>query len=111
MLPPPFLILPQAEINFNYFPCLAHYECQDNKALTLNKYVTAGMCLLECRQWEPVPVGPGLLGGVTGTFPSGVTGSGAAFAVGPLGTSCGTSLRSIPSPLGRQQALCVDIWK
>lgn len=50
MLPPPFLILPQAEINFNYFPSLAHYECQDNEAVTLKKYVAPGMCLLECRR-------------------------------------------------------------
>lgn len=49
MLPPPFLILPQAEINFNYFPSLAHDECQDNEALTLNKYVALGMCLVEQR--------------------------------------------------------------
>lgn len=49
MLPPPFLILPQAEINFNYFPSLAHDECRDNEALTLNKYVALGMCLVEQR--------------------------------------------------------------
>lgn len=49
MLPPLFLILPQAEINFNYFPSLAHDECQDNEALTLNKYVALGMCLVEQR--------------------------------------------------------------
>lgn len=49
MLPPPFLILPLAEINFNYFPSLAHDECQDNEALTLNKYVALGMCLVEQR--------------------------------------------------------------
>lgn len=47
--PPPFLILPQAEINFNYFPSLAHDGCQDNEALTLNKYVALGLCLVEQR--------------------------------------------------------------
>lgn len=50
MLPPLFLILPQAEINFNYFLSLAHYECQDNEAVTLRKYVAPGMCLLERRR-------------------------------------------------------------
>lgn len=59
MLPPPFLILPQAEINFNYFPSLAHDECQDKEALTLNKYVALGLCLVEQRTRAACGAWPG----------------------------------------------------
>lgn len=117
MLPPPFPILPQAEINFNYFPSLAHYECQGNGALTLNKYVAPGMCLLDCRRrgahaWWCL--GCSTVAGVHHRMlPSGLAGSWAAFAVELLDTQHGVSLkRAIPSaPVGRQHALCMGIWK
>lgn len=81
MLPPPSLILPQAKINFNYFPSLAHYECQDNEALTLNKYVAPGMFLLECRRRGACACGAlgAELEGITGVLPSRVAGSWAAL--------------------------------
>lgn len=45
-------------------------------------------------------------------FTSGAAGLGAAFTVEFLGAQCRMSLeRSTPSPVGRQQGLCVDIWK
>lgn len=110
MLPPPFLILPQAEINFNYFPSLAHDECQDNEALTLNKYVALGMCLVEqrtraaCAWWG--------LG--WSCCSSGVAGEHhwrASFRVTRLDPQHGMALeRSMASPVGKQPCLSMDLW-
>lgn len=93
MLPPPFLILPQAEINFNYFASLAHDECQDNEALTLNKYVALGLCLVQqrtraaCAWW-----GPGWRASLSASCRAGRAGSTAGNGSGDIhGTTFGSS--------------------
>lgn len=112
--PPPFLILPQAEINFNYFPSVAHYECQDNEALTLNKYVALGMCLLVCRKRDLA--GLGLLQlcySITGVLLPRYARAMGCFPWRTAGYSSVEGLwkRSIPSPVGRQHALHMNSWK